>query len=630
MGDIGHFQAKIVDPHRGAVGALHRVGAFVLHAHAHILQHRQAGRQADRLAGAEHFQVLPGAALAQRLVQLERQRRASQRFFDQADVQHGVARRKIFAVGHREGMLVLRIQGVAARLAMAVDQLLAQLVAPAAHNAGDVLLDAQRVKRRQRARGADDVVHAGQMGVRNRHAVFGGAAVQRLHQDFFDFQPHFGAEAVARHKHQRADIALIQVGAQEQAHARALQQIDQAFGNRLQDVHRDFKQLVARVAFQHKLQGFFFVAVFDVITLRHHRVHLAAQNRDIARRFVVGGSGVQAQKTAFANHMALGVVALDANKIQMRRAVDGRAGLRFVQHDRAGRVVSQLAQVRRQHGKAGRIGLVALIAQNAVAAARHNAQRVAVVGAHQVVGAVAQQQEVAGVHPVQKRGNLVHVQLAIRQRRLLQFSLNVLQLAAHGRLVFHRQADVVQHLLQFGHHRRQLGGVADAVDLQMNQRFQRQIALAGATGVQQAAVGVAFDFQHRMHQQMQGEVVAGQQHGHRINQERHVVVDDFDGGVGGLPTVALKIRVVGAHLVLAGQAFAGKVQVGHGGAVEVERRGALEVGRLGFFKIGGEIRGKPGVVGGGQTLGGNRGDIGNQRVQFNLAGQGHVLGSFQC
>ena len=71
-------------------------------------------------------------------------------------------------------------------------------------------------------------------------------------------------------------------------------------------------------------------------------------------------------------------------------------------------------------------------------------------------------------------------------------------------------------------------------------------------------------------------------------------------------------------------------RVADDGAVEVERRGALEVGRLGFFKIGGEIRGKPGVVGGGQTLGGNRGDIGNQRVQFNLAGQGHVLGSFQC
>ena len=38
----------------------------------------------------------------------------------------------------------------------------------------------------------------------------------------------------------------------------------------------------------------------------------------------------------------------------------------------------------------------------------------------------------------------------------------------------------------------------------------------------------------------------------------------------------------------------------------------------------GGVRGL-GVVGGGQTLGGNRGDIGNQRVQFNLAGQGHDL-----
>ncbi len=66
-------------------------------------------------------------------------------------------------------------------------------------------------------------------------------------------------------------------------------------------------------------------------------------------------------------------------------------------------------------------------------------------------------------------------------------------------------------------------------------------------------------------------------HGHRVHQERHVVIDDLDDGVRARPAVLLGARVVHAQLRHAGSEHARERQVRHGGAVKILGRPVGEI-----------------------------------------------------
>ena len=68
---------------------------------------------------------------------------------------------------------------------------------------------------------------------------------------------------------------------------------------------------------------------------------------------------------------------------------------------------------------------------------------------------------------------------------------------------------------------------------------------------------------------MNDEVALIEGGGNRVDQEGHVVVDDLDDRVVGLPPVLLAARVVDAHLGLAGGALGAKRPVGQRRAQEV-------------------------------------------------------------
>jgi hypothetical protein len=57
---------------------------------------------------------------------------------------------------------------------------------------------------------------------------------------------------------------------------------------------------------------------------------------------------------------------------------------------------------------------------------------------------------------------------------------------------------------------------------------------------------VAAHRDHRVDGEVHGQPVAGQRHGHAVDQEGHVVVDDFDDRVRRLPAVPVDFRVVDA------------------------------------------------------------------------------------
>jgi hypothetical protein len=107
------------------------------------------------------------------------------------------------------------------------------------------------------------------------------------------------------------------------------------------------------------------------------------------------------------------------------------------------------------------------------------------------------------------------------------------------------------------------------VDLQIHHRF-RPGPLAGfVRHLDQVAIEVAPHRQHRMGQQVHAELPAIELVGDRIDQERHVVVDDLDDGVAALEAVVGERRIEHPHLGDAGQAAAGKGEqrAGRGGTL---------------------------------------------------------------
>ena len=62
--------------------------------------------------------------------------------------------------------------------------------------------------------------------------------------------------------------------------------------------------------------------------MRHHRLDLAAQQRNGARLGAVGAGGEQADKAALADEVAVGVEGLDADIIHMGAAMHQAAGMR--------------------------------------------------------------------------------------------------------------------------------------------------------------------------------------------------------------------------------------------------------------------------------------------------------------
>jgi len=117
-----------------------------------------------------------------------------------------------------------------------------------------------------------------------------------------------------------------------------------------------------------------------------------------------------------------------------------------------------------------------------------------------------------------------------------------------------------------------------AVDLDAHEGFQAAFAGgARSSNGNQFSLGVAHHAQHGVDQEMQREPLAVHFHRHRIDEERHVVVDDLDRGVGALPAVLPGHRVVSTNLGLARGELPGKGKVGRRRALEVGRRAGREL-----------------------------------------------------
>ena len=461
----------------------------------------------------------------------------------------------------------------------------------------------------------DDEVEPGQHRFRQTHRELGVGAAQRLLQDPLDHQPAGGGEPVPRHEHDAGVEAPEPVRVHEQPDPLPLLQVEDPHRGLEQLAGRDLEEQLAREGVDDVLQGLGGVAVLRVAGAAEHRGGLAPQQGDVARHAVVGGGGVEAEEPAHPADVALGVELPDPDVVEVTRAVHGGADIGAGEHQQLG--LLRVAPPARQRQVGERLaGPPALVAQQPETGVRHGHVAVAIrgvpaPGALHAVGGEPEEREVVVLDPLEEGAGLRQLLRVDRRRRGPQVRDAAAKLLAHRRPVLHRGPHVVEGGVHLRAHRVERLLIGLTVGLDVDDRLDDgpvRLVVEREERLDAVAVAAAHAH-HRMDDEVARVPAAVHHHPHRVDQERHVVGDDLDDGVGRLPAVLLDLRVVDPDLRRAGGAPPGKVQV--------RRRRAVEVGRTAFREVVGRdprvVAGDEGEdevdVLGAHPLAGERGDF---------------------
>ena len=528
------------------------------HAEAKVFGQRQDVGQRDRLAGMEQadgetvrrqsgpaadFHVEPGTG---------------QHFLQRLDVGDGLRRIEGLAIDRRKPFTPAAGSGAARGITQLGLQRRAQPVVPRGRGVRQFLLEGGEVGgRRIRLVEFHRVERLGQRRIAaDRGRDRGRRAVPGPFEDRCEALAQCCIKALARGEDQVGGEAADDVAAREQRNAAALLQLQDAQHLVVERVLVDLEQLVARVGIEDRRQRLAVVAMGIDAGAAQHARHPASQQRHIGHHRVIGGGGEQAGEAPLAGDAAVGVVGFHDHAIHRPAAMDQRwpVGL----HDQyvvgaAGKAGHRLAttQARLEQSR-----LVA--AQDAERRALYQlvAQTARLRGVVDVaIAAVAQEGEVAGFQPLQE----ILVLLEALRATGRKIGDGVEAGLAHRPPVVDREAHLGQHARERRGEIVELAGPGLAIDLDVHHRFR---AACRGTEVEQIAVEVTAHRQHRMGQQMDGDLAAIEFVGDRIDQERHVVVHDVNHGVPALETVAGLGRVEHPDLGDAGQAAAREGQQG--------------------------------------------------------------------
>ena len=375
-------------------------------------------------------------------------------------------------------------------------------------------------------------------------------------QDRLDAAPVLRVEAVARHEDEQRVEAAERIAPGEQAQALALAQVKDPHRRLEQLVVGDLEQLVARVGVEDLEQCLLVVAAGREGGLLEHLGHPPAQDRDLGRARAVRGVRVEAE---------------EAVPVRRRRSRGRRARCTV---ERVLAFVSVMPPEPELRPSAG--------------SSSCGSRRIPRPGSLGI--AVAEEGEVVVGEPLEEGGRLggLLAQLRGGLERLRPHRLPVLDRGAH--LADHPH-DLLLELAQAGR-------VGLPHDLGVDHRLADR-ALLERLGVrqdlEQAALGVAPHREDRVDDQVDPAAAPVQLHADRVDEERHVVGHDLDGGVRGLPAVLLEARVVRAHLRASRAPLAREVEVAERQAVEVERialrhvlwrHPAVQLAREGLGEIG--------------------------------------------
>ena len=387
-------QAEFIDPERADTGVpAELVRMLVDDLEPHVLQLGQHVGQRDRGTRPVHHQRPPLRVLHQphrefsrRVAQLEHREQVVDgvRGGDVRLVVLGDARTQ--PGGQRAGPL----------LAEHADRLGREILVPRPDRRGQLPLQGDRVHPRHGLAplGPDHHVQAGQGRVADGDAVVHRGPVQRLAQDALRAQPDPGGVPVPREVHQAGHVPSVPVPAQEQPGLLALAQPQHAEGDRGELLRRDLEQLLARVVLEYLDQLLPIVAVRSQPSRRQDLVQLAPEYGHAADGRDVRGVRVQAEEPVLAGDVlavwAVRAELLDRDVVQVVGPVDGGPGVGLGQHQPFIRVLRP-GQYLRRHLAHGRPALPG-VAEDAKPGAGHGTQARALLGRHEVVFAVAEEE----------------------------------------------------------------------------------------------------------------------------------------------------------------------------------------------------------------------------------------------
>ena len=537
----GALQQHVVDEdalrHAGRPDA---IGALVDHPEAEVFQHRHPVRQGQRGAAGKHLQADLLRRIALATADVDGAGMLLAQGFQDSDVGHGSARGKTLAIGGRKSLAVAARERPRRAPLHGLAERFAQLVAPGAHDRGDlgfedrgIELDQRRVPR------PDDVMGAGEqplgeVGVRGRQP-----APQPLGEMGADAGADRRIIAVLEDVDEERSEAAEPVEPRQHADARPVGEVGDGQGEGKEPVDAYLEQLVARIGFEHRHQTAPRMARGIELRARRDGGLLAAEIGDCMGGAVVGRGGEQPQDAQQAGQPAGDGEQFYGDVVDIGGPMHPRPGAPLADGDGA-RPVEEGRD--RRHGIVGQRG-----------PARRPQQAEARTGEghggplHRLL-AEAEQGEVPVAQPGQEGLHLGDLGVGQRQGRAAIAGFERFEPGDHGRPVVggegHVGEDAGEAGFEFGPGLR----VVEAVEMDVDQALAAERAASIGRGLaddaQQGAVRVALDAENGMGDQQRHKAPFAQRRERRIEQEGTVVVDHLDDRQVARPAVARHRHVV--------------------------------------------------------------------------------------
>ena len=528
----GALDQHVVQPDSGAVFDPCRhdpIGALVDDAEAEILQAGHPVGQGDGGAPREDLQPDLRGRVALSAAELHGPRLAVAEALEDRHVGDCDLRLEIVPVGGRERVAVAGGQHARLVAAVSLRERLAQCVAPGPDQGGDagfegrwVLLRAARVGQ------ADDVVDPGEGALRIVRVGGTQPAAIGLGEVGADPASYRRIVAVLRNVDEERHEAAEPVRAREHAHSRPVGQSCDGQGEPVEPLDVDLEQIVARIALQYREEASPSMARRVETGALDHRLHLPAQDRNLAGGAGIGRRCEQADDPHLTGQLPEPGEELDAHIVQEGRAVDAGfhtrlrddEGLRLLQEgEDFGGVV---------HGDpAPAQGRGAGIAQHAEARPLDQGMPLTV----DTVLLHAEEQELALCQPLQKSACFLGLAFGHRRRGAAEIRREFRNARQHGVVIVGRQSDVPVDRRE-GVQQPLAGLGRQPVEVDVDEALARQAALGigrrFADDPYQTAAAIPLDAENRVRDEVRGQALLGQFGEGRVEEEGPVVVDDFE------------------------------------------------------------------------------------------------------
>ena len=323
-----------------------------------------------------------------------------------------------------------------------------QPIAPRPRGLGEIRLDALHVDLGNASgTGANDEQPARERRVRHVVVDLRLASVERLFENRARLLLELRRVAVAGHEDVAGDESLEDVSAREERDAMALLKLQDAPRDLKEIVVGDLKDFVARKGLEDVDERLSVMRMRIESGTLDDAPRLEAQHRNLANAAAVRRRREEAEEAVLADQIAVLVVTLDADAIHRHGAMHDAGAVRFGDDQQvlAPRVLAELRCERvlrslhrfRPHA-----------AKDAEAALRIGGEKVVVVMRLESVAAIAEEDEVAVVEPLQELARFFDLLFGHRQIGVIELRGERRELGAHRFEVGDREPDVGEDPLE--------------------------------------------------------------------------------------------------------------------------------------------------------------------------------------